>query len=60
VRLLGQHSVVPAGGGVRQPDKIAVDFTYAGFPQLLPQLAEDSIGGKITGQGNTLTICNAR
>jgi hypothetical protein len=32
VRLLGQHSVVPAGGGVRQPDKIAVDFTYAGSP----------------------------
>jgi hypothetical protein len=52
-RLLGQHAVVPAGGGVRQPDKIAV-------PQFLPQLAEDSIGGKITGQGNTLTICNAR
>lgn len=31
-RLLGQRAVVRTGGGVRQPDKIAVDFTYAGSP----------------------------
>jgi hypothetical protein len=32
VHLLGQRSAVLAGGGVRQPDKIAVDFKYAGSP----------------------------